>query len=126
MGAQADPGVRESLRWFEAFTLPRKQGVYVNLESPTLRRAVATTDARICRFDVHVLAAIVWHEMAHIAGASEAGAQAREEKLWRDFIRDGSVDVESGRRQMQIYVSRRTSAPCGAVRCGADVQENER
>lgn len=105
--AQDDSRVRETLRPLEAFTLPRKQGVYVNLHGATLRRAIETRDERIYRFDVHVLAAIVWHEMAHIAGADEAGAQAREEKLWKQFIRDRRLDIELALRQMQIYASRR-------------------
>jgi len=45
--------------------------------------------------------------MAHLAGADETGAQAREEKLWKDFMRDGRVETELALRQMQIYASRR-------------------
>jgi hypothetical protein len=41
---------------------------------------------------VHALAAIIWHEMAHIAGADEAEAQDHEEKLWTRFVRDKLVD----------------------------------
>lgn len=101
--AQDDNRIREALRPLEAFILAGRNGVYVNVHGATLRRAVTAREERICRFDLHVLAAIVWHEMAHIAGADEAGAQAKEEELWRQFLRDGRVDAEPGLRQMQIY-----------------------
>jgi hypothetical protein len=32
----------------------------------------------------YALAAIIWHEMAHINGADEAEAQRQEEQLWRN------------------------------------------
>ena len=105
--AQEDSGVRKALRRLEAFTLPGKPGVYVSLHGATFQRLLGTRDRRIYSFDTHVLAAIVWHEMAHLAGADETGAQAREETLWKDFMRDGRVETELALRQMEIYASRR-------------------
>ena len=105
--AQEDQRIRQALRPLEAFTLAGKKGVFVNVHGAALRRAMLARDERICRLDVHVLAAIVWHEMAHIAGADEAGAQAREEELWEQFLGERQVDAELGLRQMQIYSSRR-------------------
>ncbi len=105
--AQEDARVREVLRSLEAFTLPGRAGVYINLQSWSLQQAMQTVDDRIYRFDIHVLAAIVWHEMAHIAGENESLAQAHEEKLWKTFLRDGGVETDAGLRQLQIYASRR-------------------
>lgn len=105
--AQEDSRVRQALHRLEAFTLPGKRGVYVTLHGTTLRRALRPRDKRIYCLDVHVLAAMVWHEMAHLAGADEPAAQTREEQLWKGFMRDGCVDPELALRQMQIYASRR-------------------
>jgi len=105
--AQEDFRVRQALRPLEAFTVPGKPGVYVSLHGATLRRLLESRDKSLYCFDVHVLAAMVWHEMAHLAGADEPAAQMREEQLWKGFMRDGCVDSELALRQMQIYVSRR-------------------
>jgi len=56
---QEDTRLRDALRRLEAFTLPGKRGVYVNVHGTTLRRALGTRDKRIYCFDLHVLAAIV-------------------------------------------------------------------
>lgn len=105
--AQEDSRVRQALRPLEAFTLPGKPGVYVSLHGATLRRLLESRDERFYSFDVRVLAAMVWHEMAHLAGADEPAAQTREEQLWKGFMNEGCVDPELALRQMQIYVSRR-------------------
>lgn len=81
---QDDLRIREAIGRLEAFTLAGKKGVYVNLHGPTLERALGTRDEGIYRFDIHVLAAMVWHEMAHLVGADEAEAQAREEGYGRN------------------------------------------
>ena len=39
-----------------------------------------------------MLAAIIWHEMAHIEGLDEPQAQEREEELWKRFVQRGLVD----------------------------------
>lgn len=106
-GDQDDVRIREAIGRLEAFTLAGKTGVYVNLHGPTLERALATRDEGIYRFDLHVLAAMVWHEMAHLAAADEAEAQDREERLWRQFVLAGRIDPDLGLRQMQIYAARR-------------------
>jgi hypothetical protein len=105
--AQDDRRVRETLRSLEAFTLPGKDGVYVTLCGPTLQRAIETRDEKTYRFDVHVLGAILWHEMTHLEGADERAAQRSEEALWRRFVLDGRVDARPALEQTWLYASRR-------------------
>jgi hypothetical protein len=52
------------------------------------------------------LAAIVWHEMAHIAGADETEAQRRQEDLWRQFIICRKVETGAGVRYLQTLRKR--------------------
>ena len=53
-----------------------------------------------------ILAAVIWHEMAHTDGLDEAQARRREEELWRGFVSTRVVDVRvrtgvSGRARAQ-------------------------
>ena len=71
------------------------------------------TKSRECRaikrkrtFDF-ALAAIIWHEMAHIDGADEAAAQRAEEQLWREFILGGPVDRTRGMQYLALLQKRR-------------------
>ena len=43
-----------------------------------------------------MLAAVIWHEMAHADGLDEPQAQQREEALWKDFMKRGIVDSGVG------------------------------
>ena len=43
-----------------------------------------------------VLAAVIWHEMAHAEGVDETGARQREEDLWESFVRAGRVESGVG------------------------------
>jgi hypothetical protein len=48
-----------------------------------------------------MLAAVIWHEMAHLGGADERGAQLAEEELWKRFVRDGVTDQVTALWYMQ-------------------------
>jgi hypothetical protein len=52
------------------------------------------------------LAIIVWHEMAHLEGAAEREAQAKEEALWLDFVRNGKVDTNRGLAYLRLLRKR--------------------
>src|SRR4029453_13187390 len=52
------------------------------------------------------LAAIVWHEMAHIAGADETEARLRQEDLWRQFIKSRRVETGAGLRYLRALRKR--------------------
>jgi hypothetical protein len=55
----------------------------------------------------YMLAAIIWHEMAHVEGADEQDAQKREQELWTSFIRDERVDRLVGLRYLEARQKRR-------------------
>jgi hypothetical protein len=63
----------------------------------------------------YALAAVIWHEMAHIDGADEAAAQEAEEELWREFIVAQRVDAARGMRYLALLKKRRASAAPTAV-----------
>jgi hypothetical protein len=66
------------------------------------------------RFYEHVLASIIWHEMAHLDGADERGAQRAEEQLWTRFVRDGIFDQVTALRYLNALTKRpdhRLTAP---------------
>jgi hypothetical protein len=59
----------------------------------------------------YVLAAVIWHEMAHIDGADEESAQKAEERLWMEFIVSQRVDRDRGLRYLALLIRRPASAP---------------
>jgi hypothetical protein len=86
---------RERFWRSEAFFSKDSRIVYVTGHSPVLQAAQQGSSLH-----VHALAAIIWHEMAHIEGADEPEAQEREEKLWTRFVRDDLVDRTTGLRYL--------------------------
>ena len=85
----------------EGFVVAGQDAVYLARFGPTLQLALPR--AGIADY---ALAAIVWHEMAHLRGASEREAQRAEEDLWAQFIRQGRVDQTRGRRYMALLQKR--------------------
>ena len=85
--AEARPQVRERLLRLDAFVLEGRPEVYVVKQSALLRGSIAGSS-----FHTHALAAVIWHEMAHLNGADEREARAREEALWTRYVRDQRVD----------------------------------
>jgi hypothetical protein len=89
---------------------PRAEA-FINLGEPTvyLVRQGATLQGALKGpgvFD-YALAAIIWHEMAHIDGADEAAAQRAEEQLWKEFILARRVDNRLGMRYLALLRTRR-------------------
>jgi hypothetical protein len=105
---EAKPGVREALLKLDAFTLrldavtmdPGKV-VYLVKQSTVLQEA-----AKGSPFYEHVLASIIWHEMAHLDGADERGARHAEEQLWTRFVRDGISDQVTSLRYLNALTKR--------------------
>jgi hypothetical protein len=85
----------------EAFVIRGDPTVYLVRQAPTLQGAVKGTGI----FDF-ALAAIIWHEMAHIDGDDEAAAQDAEEQLWKEFILSGQVDRTRGMRYLALLRQR--------------------
>lgn len=84
---EAKPQVRERLLSLDAFIVKGSAVVYIVKQSPLFRAAVNGSSVHI-----HAVAAVIWHEMAHVDGAQEREARAREEALWTSYIRDQLID----------------------------------
>lgn len=98
---EARPDVRPTLLRLDAFVLKESAVVYVVRQSRLLNGAIAGSGTHR-----HALAAVLWHEMAHVAGADERGARRQEEALWRRFLRDERVDSVSGLRYLKSLIER--------------------
>ncbi len=105
---EAKPEVRETLLKLDAFTLrldagtrDRSKVVYLVKQSTVLQEA-----AKGSPFYEHVLASIIWHEMAHLDGADERGARHAEEQLWTRFVRDGISDQVTALRYLNALTKR--------------------
>jgi hypothetical protein len=104
----AKPEVREKLLRLDAFTLradavtmdPSKV-VYLVKQSAVLQGAATGSELY-----EHVLASIIWHEMAHLDGADERGARRAEEQLWTRFVRDGIFDQVTALRYLNALAKR--------------------
>jgi hypothetical protein len=97
----ARPGIREHLLTLDAFILRDNPAVYVVQQSDLLQRA--RNGARVYRA---MLAAVLWHEMAHLAGADEPAARRAEEDLWTRMVRDDVVEKRTGLRYLQALKKR--------------------
>lgn len=86
----------------EAFINRGDTVVYLVRQGSTLQGAMKRGEI----FD-YALAAIVWHEMAHIDGADEPAAQQAEEQLWKEFILEQRVDRARGMRFLALLSDRR-------------------
>lgn len=97
----AKPDVRDRLLKLDAFVVNGGKAVYLVKQSVVLRQA-----AKGSGFHDRVLAAIIWHEMAHLDGADEPGARRAEEQLWTGFIRDGELDPVAALRYLRALAAR--------------------
>jgi hypothetical protein len=99
---QVDAADRERFLRAEAFFSKGHPTVYLTRHSPVLKAAQGGSS-----FHVHALAAIIWHEMAHMEGADESEAQRREESMWTRFVRDGRVERVTALRYLKAMAHRR-------------------
>jgi hypothetical protein len=81
----------------EAFINRGQPTVYLVRQGATLQEALKGPGI----FDF-ALAAIIWHEMAHVDGGDENRAQREEEQLWRQFILGGRVDRTRGMQYLAL------------------------
>jgi len=98
---RARPGVREYLLTLDAFTLKGNDVIYVVQQSELLKGA--RTGAPVYSA---MLAAVLWHEMAHLSGADERGARQAEEEFWTRLVRDGAIDRLTGLRYLEALKKR--------------------
>ncbi len=97
----ANPVDRANLSKLQAFILRGSAVIYLTKHGDVLREAVQGS-----RFHAYMLATVIWHEMAHAEGASEADARRREEELWTRFIIEQSVDREAAMRYLAALKKR--------------------
>jgi hypothetical protein len=95
----------------EAFVTHGEPTVYLKKQGSTFQ--LALRGAGICDY---ALAAIVWHEMAHIEGADEQRARRREEDLWKQFIVRGRVDARRGLQYLALLEKRPPDSRTAALR----------
>ena len=97
--------LRQRLERVEAFVMTGEPVVCLRVQGTILRGAQQAGGL----FD-YALAATIWHEMAHIAGADERAAQEQEEDLWRRFILGGHIDVSRALAYLRVLRQRRDNA----------------
>jgi hypothetical protein len=85
------PALRRRCRDLDGFVPIGSRIVYLRRQSVTLREAEFSGGPYIV-----VLAAVIWHEMAHTEGLDEPQARRREVDLWKEFVRNGLVDGAFG------------------------------
>ncbi len=85
----------------DAFIQKDGRIIYINRRSDVLVGARQGSSLFVC-----MLAAILWHEMAHIDGADEDQAQRREEGLWKRFMVEGRVDRVTALRYLKLMNDR--------------------
>jgi len=97
----ARPEVRNRLRRLDAFTVEGNDVIYVVDGSELLRGA-----QQGLAFHRAALAAVIWHEMAHLDGADERAARKAESALWVRFVRDRLIDQVTGLRYLSALERR--------------------
>jgi hypothetical protein len=88
-------------RRVQAFVRHGENVVYLIAQGDTLQRGQKGAGV----FD-YVLATIIWHEMAHLAGAGEREAQRQEEDLWAQYLAAGHVDTRRGLNYLALLKKR--------------------
>jgi hypothetical protein len=88
-------------RRVQAFVRHGENVVYLIAQGATLRGAQNGSGI----FD-YVLATLIWHEMAHLAGAGERDAQRQEEELWTQYLAAGRVDTRRGLTYLALLKKR--------------------
>ena len=85
------PAYEKQMRDLDAFVPIGSRVIYLRRQSATLLAAEYSGGPSVL-----MLAAVIWHEMAHTEGLDERHAQEREEDLWKQFVQRGLVDSGVG------------------------------
>ena len=81
------PEIRDRIHRKFGFVLKGSRTIYLIRDSAIIREADRSGGPYL-----FMLAAVIWHEMAHADGLDEAQARRREEELWRGFVSTRVVD----------------------------------
>jgi len=85
------PALEKQRRDLDAFVPGGSRVIYLRRQSVTLIAAEYSGGPYVL-----MLAAVIWHEMAHTEGLDERHARDREEDLWKEFVQRGLVDSGVG------------------------------
>jgi hypothetical protein len=96
-----DPEMRRILLRLDSFVVIGRREIYLTKQSAVLAGALKGSSL----YD-HILATIIWHEMAHLDGADERGARKAEQELWIRFVRDQVCDDVTALRYLRALASR--------------------
>jgi hypothetical protein len=113
-GDEASLEIRARIARLDAFIARGSRVVYVTKHSLVLQRASGGSV-----FHTYVLAAIIWHEMAHLAGADESTARQLEETLWTQFLLDNHLDRNMALAYQRILRNRGPVKPHAPLATGA-------
>jgi hypothetical protein len=94
--------LRTKMAHTDAFVTTGLRIVYVRKQGATFQQALKG-DA----FFDHVLAVVIWHEMAHLDGADERTAQRVEEDLWSQYVVGRRVPTDRGMAYLALLRKRR-------------------
>jgi hypothetical protein len=95
------PSLRRHMEEAEGFITTGDDTVYLKKQGSTFQLAL-----RGPGIADYALAIIIWHEMAHLAGADEREAQRQEENLWVQFIVQQRVDSRRGFQYLALLRKR--------------------
>jgi hypothetical protein len=85
------PEIRDRIHRMFGFVLKGSRTIYLIRDSGIIREAERSGGPYL-----FMLAAVIWHEMAHADGLDEAQARRREEELWQGFVVTRVVDFAFG------------------------------
>ena len=97
----AEPALKQRLLRLDSFVVRDRREIYLTKHSAVLAGALKGS-----RFFDHILATIIWHEMAHLDGADEHGARKAEQDLWTRYVRDQVCDEVTALRYLQALTMR--------------------
>jgi hypothetical protein len=94
-----------AIRRVDAFLVREKDGslrqaIYLNRESSVVENALRGRD-----IDIAILATVIRHEHAHLAGASEEEARRVERDFFQGLIQAGRVPVDEGVEYLHVLVT---------------------
>jgi hypothetical protein len=97
----AEPALKRSLLRLDSFVVKGRREIFLTNHSAVLAGAL-----RGSRLHEHILATIVWHEMAHLDGADERRARKAEQDLWTRYVRDQVCDEVTALRYLRALAMR--------------------
>jgi len=96
------PALQRNIERAEGFVTPGDDTVCLKKEGMIFHHAMLGAGV----WD-YALAAVIWHEMAHINGADEAEAQRQEELLWQQFVEEQRIEAGIGLKYLALLRRRR-------------------